>query len=49
MVAMGIVVGGLEFYAGPVTLAAPDDLVAVICDFVGGARHTLQVLSLIHI
>jgi len=40
---MGIVVGGLEFYAGPVTLAAPDDLVAVICDFVGGARHTLQV------
>jgi phosphatidylserine/phosphatidylglycerophosphate/cardiolipin synthase-like enzyme len=40
---VGVVVGGLEFYAGPRVLGAPDDLDVVIRDFVAGAKTSLQV------
>lgn len=41
--AMGIVSGGLELYAGPVLLGAPDDLDAVVRDFIDQAKHTLAI------
>jgi phosphatidylserine/phosphatidylglycerophosphate/cardiolipin synthase-like enzyme len=40
---VGITLGGVEFYAGPTELGAPDDLEAVIVDFIGHARETLYV------
>ena len=40
---MGVRVGGIEFYAGPTVLGGPDDLDAVIREFIAGARHTLRV------
>ncbi|SFP93234.1 MULTISPECIES: phospholipase D-like domain-containing protein [Actinomadura] len=40
---MPIQVGGIEFHAGPAVLGGPDDLDAVIRDFVAGARRTLRV------
>lgn len=40
---MGCVIGGVEFYVGPVVLGAPDDLAAVICGFIDDAQHTLRV------
>lgn len=40
---MGVAVGGLELYTGPKMLGAADDLDAVVCEFIGGARHTLDI------
>jgi PLD-like domain len=40
---VGAVVGGVEVYMGPVVLGAPDDLDAVIRDFLGGAKHSLAI------
>ena len=40
---MGITLGGVEFYTGPTTLGAPDDLAAVIVDFINDARKTLSI------
>ncbi|HSS66965.1 MAG TPA: phospholipase D-like domain-containing protein [Nocardioidaceae bacterium] len=40
---MGIVIGSVEFYAGPTVLGAPDDLEAVILEFLAGARKTLSI------
>src|SRR5262245_49873863 len=40
---MGIKVGGLEFYAGPIALGGPDDLDEVIRGFLDGARHSLFI------
>jgi phosphatidylserine/phosphatidylglycerophosphate/cardiolipin synthase-like enzyme len=40
---MGIVVGGVEFYAGPAALGGPDDLDAVIREFIAGAKTSLRV------
>jgi phosphatidylserine/phosphatidylglycerophosphate/cardiolipin synthase-like enzyme len=40
---VGVVVGGVELYAGPQVLGAPDDLDLVIRDFVAGARKSLLV------
>jgi phosphatidylserine/phosphatidylglycerophosphate/cardiolipin synthase-like enzyme len=40
---MAITVGGLEFYAGPPALGAPDDLEAVIISFLDGATTALQI------
>jgi hypothetical protein len=37
------VVGGVEVYAGPVELGAPDDLDAVIRDFLGDAKYSLAI------
>jgi phosphatidylserine/phosphatidylglycerophosphate/cardiolipin synthase-like enzyme len=41
--AVGVVVGGVEFYVGPPVLGAPDDLDAVIRDFLGAAKHSLAI------
>lgn len=38
-----IKVGGIELYAGPSVLGAPDDVAAAIGDFLDGARHSLDV------
>jgi phosphatidylserine/phosphatidylglycerophosphate/cardiolipin synthase-like enzyme len=40
---VGIVIGSVEMYAGPTVLGAPDDLEAVILDFLGDARKTLSI------
>lgn len=40
---MPVRAGGIELHAGPALLGGPDDLDAVIREFVGGARHTLRV------
>ena len=40
---MGIVLGGVELYAGPVALGAPDDLGAVIRGFINEANEPTQV------
>lgn len=40
---MGIAIGGLELYAGPTALGAPDDLQQVIVDFIDEARHSIGV------
>src|SRR3954469_5902063 len=40
---MGVVSGGLEMYVGPTVLGAPDDLEAVILEFLDGAKHTLAI------
>ena len=40
---MGSVVGGVEMFVGPPLLGAPDDLDAVIRNFIGDAKHSLAV------
>lgn len=41
---MGVRLGNsVEFYCGPTVLGAPDDLNAVICDFIAGAKTELLV------
>ena len=40
---MGIAVGGLELYAGPVVLGAPDDLDTVIRTFIEEATNSLLI------
>ncbi|QKW39774.1 phospholipase [Actinomadura sp. NAK00032] len=40
---MAVRIGGIELHAGPTVLGGPDDLDAVIRDFVAEARHTLRV------
>jgi phosphatidylserine/phosphatidylglycerophosphate/cardiolipin synthase-like enzyme len=40
---MGVSVGGLDLYTGPKTLGATDDLDAVIREFIGDARYTLDI------
>ena len=40
---MALDLGGIEFYAGPVILGAPDDLDAVIREFLAGAKRQLLV------
>jgi phosphatidylserine/phosphatidylglycerophosphate/cardiolipin synthase-like enzyme len=40
---MGIRLGSLEFYTGPAILGGPDDLDAIVCGFLDGARHSLFV------
>jgi phosphatidylserine/phosphatidylglycerophosphate/cardiolipin synthase-like enzyme len=40
---MGVAAGGVEFYAGPAVLGGPDDLDAVIRDFIAGAKSSLHV------
>lgn len=40
---MGLDLGGIEFYAGPTVLGAPDDLEQVVKDFVAGAKKSLLV------
>jgi phosphatidylserine/phosphatidylglycerophosphate/cardiolipin synthase-like enzyme len=43
VVAVGVVVGGVEFFAGPKVLGAPDDLDEVIRTFIAEARTSLLV------
>jgi phosphatidylserine/phosphatidylglycerophosphate/cardiolipin synthase-like enzyme len=40
---MGMDLGSVEFYAGPPALGGPDDLDAVIREFIGGATTTLLI------
>lgn len=40
---MPITLGGVDFYAGPTTLGGPDDLAAVVVDFIGDAQSTLSI------
>jgi phosphatidylserine/phosphatidylglycerophosphate/cardiolipin synthase-like enzyme len=40
---MGVQLGGVEFYAGPPLLGAPDDLDAVIRSFIAAAKTSLLV------
>ncbi len=40
---MPVRVGGIELFAGPTSLGGPDDLDAVVREFIGGARHTLRI------
>ncbi|HET6479044.1 MAG TPA: phospholipase D-like domain-containing protein [Actinoplanes sp.] len=40
---MGLDLGSVEFYAGPTVLGGPDDLDAVIREFIGGATDTLLI------
>ncbi len=40
---MAVRIGGIELHAGPTVLGGPDDLDAVIRDFVTEVRHTLRV------
>ncbi|MGH3483195.1 MAG: phospholipase D-like domain-containing protein [Nocardioidaceae bacterium] len=40
---MGVSVGGLDLYTGPKTLGATDDLDAVIREFIGEAKHSLDL------
>ena len=40
---MGVQLGSIEFYAGPPVLGGPDDLDAVIRDFIGGAKKQLLI------
>ena len=40
---MGIAAGGVEFYAGPASLGAPDYLDTVIRSFIADAKTSLQV------
>jgi phosphatidylserine/phosphatidylglycerophosphate/cardiolipin synthase-like enzyme len=40
---MSVSVGGLDLYLGPKVLGAPDDLDAVVRDFIDGAVHTLHI------
>jgi phosphatidylserine/phosphatidylglycerophosphate/cardiolipin synthase-like enzyme len=40
---MPVQIGGIELHVGPTVLGGPDDLDAVVRDFVAGARHTLRV------
>jgi phosphatidylserine/phosphatidylglycerophosphate/cardiolipin synthase-like enzyme len=41
--AMAIQLGGIELYAGPPVLGGPDDLDAVIRDFIDGAKQSVLV------
>lgn len=40
---MAVKVGNVEFYAGPKGVGAPDDLEAVIVDFIDGAKKRLEI------
>ena len=40
---MPLDLGSLEFYMGPHTLGAPDDLEKTIIDFIGDAKYTLDI------
>ncbi|WP_412543715.1 phospholipase D-like domain-containing protein [Longispora sp. K20-0274] len=40
---MGVDLGGVEFYTGPTVLGGPDDLEAVVLDFVAGAKKVLLI------
>jgi phosphatidylserine/phosphatidylglycerophosphate/cardiolipin synthase-like enzyme len=40
---MGIQVGGIELFMGPASLGAPDDLDAVVRQFIGGAKRSLFI------
>ncbi|WP_085904998.1 phospholipase D-like domain-containing protein [Kiloniella majae] len=40
---MGVRVGNVEFHAGPEDLGAPDELEAVIVDFIDGAQKRLDI------
>ena len=40
---MGVQLGSIEFYAGPPVLGGPDDLDAVIRDFIAGAKKQLLI------
>lgn len=40
---MGVDLGAIELYCGPTTLGGPDDLDAVIRDFIGGATDSLLI------
>lgn len=40
---MGVDLGGVEFYTGPTVLGGPDDLEAVVLDFIGGAKKVLLI------
>jgi phosphatidylserine/phosphatidylglycerophosphate/cardiolipin synthase-like enzyme len=40
---VGVDLGGIEFYAGPPVLGGPDDLDAVVRDFIAGAKKTLLI------
>ncbi|WP_282605264.1 phospholipase D-like domain-containing protein [Pelagibius sp. Alg239-R121] len=40
---MAVKVGGVEFYVGPKGVGAPDDLEAVIVDFIDGAKKRLEI------
>ncbi len=40
---MGIIVGNVEFHAGPGNVGAPDELETVIVDFIDGAQKRLDI------
>lgn len=40
---MGVKVGGVEFYAGPHTVGAPDNLEQVTVEFICGAKKRLEI------
>src|SRR3712207_1391762 len=40
---MGVDLGSVELYAGPTVLGGPDDLDAVIREFIAGATDTLLI------
>ncbi|WP_207843888.1 phospholipase D-like domain-containing protein [Williamsia soli] len=40
---MGVQVGGIELFTGPAVLGGPDDIDAVIRDFISGAKHSLSI------
>lgn len=40
---MAVKLGGVEFYAGPKSVGAPDDLEPVIVDFIDGAKKRLEI------
>ncbi|GIH06531.1 hypothetical protein Rhe02_45980 [Rhizocola hellebori] len=40
---MGVDLGAVELYCGPTILGGPDDLDAVIREFLGGAKETLMI------
>ncbi|MEV6520914.1 phospholipase D-like domain-containing protein [Longispora sp. NPDC051575] len=40
---MGVDLGGVEFYTGPPVLGGPDDLEAVVLDFINGAKEVLLI------
>jgi phosphatidylserine/phosphatidylglycerophosphate/cardiolipin synthase-like enzyme len=42
-VAVGVHLGGIELYAGPTALGGPDDLDAVIRNFIAGAKKELLI------
>lgn len=40
---MPLKVGKVEFYAGPISIGAPDDLEKVVIEFIGGAQTRLEI------